>query len=346
MAEPLAIHAVGALTAVGLTALSTAASVRAKVSCYRELEMYLTDPELVPVVGAPIFDDAVNGMEDVGARFEAMVLSVAEECLAGLPPATPSVPLIIIAPEEHRPCWAEIEPSTWLQAVQARLPGHPSHAPMLLATGSAGISNALRTARELLTTGESACLVIGVDSYLTPEEVERLSATFRLKRPDFGRGLIPGEASAGILIRLVARNEEMAIPLIRGVGAANEPGGGVPGHRRALTGTGLLAALRAAAVDGVIDESQFDLRVSDLAGEVLATTDSILASQRFFRTRREELPIILPAVSCGATGAAAGVLGVVVAAVALTKGYARARAVACEAASETSLRSVCVVTLA
>jgi 3-oxoacyl-(acyl-carrier-protein) synthase len=115
---------------------------------------------------------------------------------------------------------------------------------------------------------------------------------------------------------------------------------------RHSTGRGLQAALAAAAHAALIEERAFEFRVANVNGEMYGSQDSILGVHRFYRTRRDSLPVIYPAASVGETGAAAGALGVMGATVAMTKGYAPGRLAMCEAASDGGLRSGVVVTAA
>ena len=67
---------------------------------------------------------------------------------------------------------------------------------------------------------------------------------------------------------------------------------------------------------------EIDYRISDLSGEQYFFKEATLALLRTLRARREELDVWHPAECIGETGAAAGVVAVVLAQSAATRGYA------------------------
>ena len=101
----------------------------------------------------------------------------------------------------------------------------------------------------------------------------------------------------------------------------------------------MTAALSAATRDAAVEERALAFRVADLNGEMYSAQDSLFGAHRFYRTLRPDFPLMLPAASVGETGAAAGALGVLVAAIAIATGYAPGRLAMCEAASDGGLRS-------
>jgi 3-oxoacyl-(acyl-carrier-protein) synthase len=109
------------------------------------------------------------------------------------------------------------------------------------------------------------------------------------------------------------------------------------------TGKGLQRALEATIRDADVPESRIDFRVSDQNGEVYHTMESTLALSRFYRKHREECPLWLPAASVGEIGAAVGPLLVMMASIAMEKGYAPGALAMCEASSDEGLRAGCLV---
>jgi 3-oxoacyl-[acyl-carrier-protein] synthase-1 len=216
----------------------------------------------------------------------------------------------------------------------------------VLPDGNCAIATGLIRAARLLAAGEVECCIVGgVDSYLTHEDIERYDRLARVKNRNNGRGFIPGEAATVVAVALHGRHRSLnAIePTILGVGVAREEQ-----SRTALSdghpnGRAVQQALLTAVDDARVDEQALAFRVADLNGERYGCQDSILGAHRFYRSYRKQMPIIFPAASVGETGAAAGALGVIIAAVAMTKGYAPGNLAMCEAASDGGLRSGVVV---
>jgi 3-oxoacyl-[acyl-carrier-protein] synthase-1 len=105
----------------------------------------------------------------------------------------------------------------------------------------------------------------------------------------------------------------------------------------------LQRAFEAAIRDADIAESHIEFRVSDQNGEAYHSIEATLALSRFYRTHREECPLWLPAASVGEIGAAVGPLLVMMASIAMEKGYAPGALAMCEASSDEGLRAGCLV---
>ena len=82
---------------------------------------------------------------------------------------------------------------------------------------------------------------------------------------------------------------------------------------------------------------------STFNGERYGAWESLIARTRFYRTRKERIDIIYPAMSVGEIGTAAPALAVIVAATAIAKGYAPGTRAMCEACSDEGLRAACVI---
>jgi 3-oxoacyl-(acyl-carrier-protein) synthase len=130
---------------------------------------------------------------------------------------------------------------------------------------------------------------------------------------------------------------------ILGVGMANEDSSVTVISDGHPTGRGLQRALEATIRDANIDESRIEFRVSDQNGEAYHSIEATLALSRFYRTHRDECPLWVPAASVGEIGAAVGPLLVMMAAIAMEKGYAPGTLAICEASSDEGLRAGCLV---
>jgi 3-oxoacyl-[acyl-carrier-protein] synthase-1 len=182
-----------------------------------------------------------------------------------------------------------------------------------------------------------------VDSLANHEDVERLAGAGRLHLSDVNpQGVIPGEAAAFVFIGGSMETRRTA-PLAQIVGLGrSEEQDGVLGDRYS-TGAATTHALLAALDDAAANEPDIDLRVSDMNGERYRAWESMLSTTRFYRTHRERLITWYPAASVGDTGAAAGALGLVIAAMGLARGYAPGRLAMLEASSDGGLRAACLM---
>jgi len=208
--------------------------------------------------------------------------------------------------------------------------------------GSAEAYKLLVWGRDLLLTGKADhCLVGGVDSLTNEFDVSRLADSGRLHAgAENPQGVIPGEAAAFALIGKSVTSRP-ALAEILGVSYEHETDS-VLGERYS-TGGALVRALRAASADARCDEPRIDLRVTDMNGERYEAWESMISTTRFYRTHRERLVTWYPAASVGDTGAAAGVLGIVMGAMGIARGYAPGPVAMLEAASDGGLRAACVM---
>jgi 3-oxoacyl-[acyl-carrier-protein] synthase-1 len=173
-------------------------------------------------------------------------------------------------------------------------------------------------------------------------DVKRLGAAQRLQGPENPQGLIPGEGSAFILLTLPG-NSLTYRPLgqVLGVGTAIEKDT-VLGERYSV-GKGLRQALEEATKDAACSEPSIDFLVSDMNGERYRAWESLICHSRFYRTRRAHLNMWYLPASVGDIGAASGALLVIVAAMAIARGYAPGQIAMCEGSSEEGLRAACLI---
>jgi 3-oxoacyl-[acyl-carrier-protein] synthase-1 len=266
------------------------------------------------------------------------------DCLEGLPAPWGRTALVLALPDAHRehPALRVMPPARFLQHLLARV-GLPSRGPSrVLQDGHAAGLCSVALGRELLATGEvDTCIVGGVDSLLETGDLARLSAGGRLHDATNPQGAVPGEGAAFVALQRPRALRGPALAQVLGVGAATEADT-ILGERFSV-GTGLLEAMRRAVADAGVGEPSLGFRVCDLNGERYRAWESLLASTRFYRTRRERMPVWQAAASVGDVGAAAGVLALVTAAIGLSRGYAPAPFAMCEASSDAGLRAACIV---
>jgi hypothetical protein len=341
MMRPLFIWNAGAVTPVGLTASQTCAAMRAGVNAFRDTIEQLPPDE--PVVCATIparrkLKEPLDGwLVNLAAR-------AIHECLGGEDPSSTAVLVALPEPTRSHMTSRLLNPAAFLGAVEARLGVRFHRRSSVVPGGSAAAYQMLDMAGELLSNRTVVrCLLGGVDSLANVEDVARLARAGRLHLNDVNpQGVIPGEAAAFVLIggRMDTR-QSAPLAQIVGVGSSEEQNG-VQGDRYS-TGAATTQALLAALADAAANEPDIDLRVSDMNGERYRAWESMLSTTRFYRTHRERLITWYPAASVGDTGAAAGALGLVIAAMGLSRGYAPGRLAMLEAASDGGLRAACVM---
>lgn len=342
MTKPILIVGVGAVTSVGLTAPQTCAAQRARISGFRDAVPL--PPPMEPILGA-----LVPAMRSLKLSPDIWLVNLAvravRECLAEAELDTSNTALIIAIPESYRdhPALSLTSTDNFLHRIQMGLGCRLHDSSLVMQSGHASVLLGIKMARDLLTAGMvEYCIVGGVDSLLNRNDIDRLTAASRLYGPENSQGLIPGEGAGFLLLtqESVSRSPQLMVRLL-GVGAAVE-GDTVLGERYAK-GSGLRSALENAVKDAACNESDISFRVSDMNGERYRAWDSMLASTRFYRTRRERMPVWYPASSVGDMGAAAGAITVIVAATSIFRGYAPGPIVMCEASSDEGVRAACVI---
>jgi 3-oxoacyl-[acyl-carrier-protein] synthase-1 len=200
---------------------------------------------------------------------------------------------------------------------------------------------ALAAARDSVGSGVDACVVCGVDSLVNATDMEALSQNGRLHGEDNPQGVIPGEGAASILLT-ARRHSAQLTPVVRGWGNATETN--TVHSDNYSTGEALAQAIARATASAQISEADIAFRVSDMNGERYRAWESFLASTRFYRTRRERLPCQLPAMAVGDIGAASGVLSLVIASTAISRGYAPGPIACCESSASNGSRTAAIVT--
>lgn len=319
------ITALGASTAVGRDAWSSAAAVRAGISGFTQ-HPYMIDTagESMRVAIAPWLDINLTGIE----RFEALLYPAIDQVLAslnerfdyrlrialslGLPSSRPGLPVDIQASLMKS---ISYKYSGVFQAVAAFPNGH-----------AAGLL-ALDAAVKKLSIGDyDACVVAGVDSYIEPETLEWLEECDQLHSAgplNNAWGFIPGEAAGALLLMRSGLVEHLhLIPLARilGVGTAFEA-------KRIKTetvciGEGLTQAFRG-ALAALPQETKITDVYCDMNGEPYRADEygfTVLRTKEAFETASD---FVAPADCWGDLSAAGGPLHIGLAAIEGTKSYAK-----------------------
>ena len=348
MTTRLTLLGFGAVTAVGLTAAHTCAAIRAAITGFGDSGFFDHHPEPIPVIAAAVPLGPEPEEDETFDRLVRLAAAAIRGCLddSGVNPRETALVLN----------WRELfredgdlegKELALLAAIEEALGQKFHKASRVIRGGKAGAFRGFQECAALLNDGVvSACVSGGVDSYLNADDIVRFERVYRIKREGVVRGFIPGEGAAFVAVTAsggLSTRAAKARGEILGVGLANEDssvtilGDGHP------TGRGLQRALEATIRDAAIEESRIEFRVSDQSGESYHSIESSLALSRFYRTHRDECALWVPAASVGEIGAAVGPLLVMMATIAMEKGYAPGTLAMCEASSDEGLRAGCLV---
>ncbi|UCI07106.1 hypothetical protein [Mesorhizobium sp. B1-1-8] len=333
----------GAVTAAGLNRRQTLAAIRAGFSAYEEylLAEPMGESQIVSRIPTHWSLRATDWDWLVNMAARAIMDAVASRT------ADPrTTVLILVLPEQFRnhAAFEEVHPSGFLNAVMLAS-GGPFHAASRAIDGGAAASIAvLDQLSEMLThPGVERVLLGGVDSLVNDKDINRLAEAGRLKGSDNAQGLVPGEAAAFVCLQSRPDPKSPGLAAIHGAGFAQEADSVLT--ERYSQGKALLSALQG-ALNGTGNgprEPDIVFVVSNGNGERYSGWEANIARSRFYRTRREILPIAYPAMTVGEVGAAGGALALLVAADSFTAGYAPGPVAMCEVASEAGLRAAALV---
>lgn len=309
------VKAAGLVCAVGLDAPAACAAFRAGISGFTELPYHESGGEAIVGARVPVLEQRLKLDERVLRLLEMSLRDLLGR--VKLPPAA-QVPLLVGLPEPERPGGMGNLAASIVGRVQDRLGQRFHSASGAFATGHTAGLLGLRTARDLLQNAKvPACIVCAADSFLNAPSLLWLERHMRLKTPTNSDGTIPGEAGAAILVTSTAGDPAVKV---RALGFAEEKA-----HLlcdEPLLGLGMSTAARQALDSVGLTMPEVDFRISDLTGEQYGFKEMALVQARLMRVRREEQPLWHPTQSVGDTGAAASLVGLIVAREAFAKGYA------------------------
>lgn len=311
------IVGLGAHTTVGLSAPATAAAVRAGVARMCE------HPEAVLPDGEPVPVAMITGVDaDPGAmRLAALLepaLNEALEPLAAAPGPVPPMPLLLGLPEP-------VEGQDLAAEVAALLDDRPLEHGTLSevsssATGHAAALAALKDALALLGEEQELCLVAGVDSMLTPEALAREAGEGRILSGENPHGFVPGEGAGCLLLATADAAKRLELPCLgRVLGAATATEEHTIYGDTVSTGAGLTAAFREALA--ALPEGEVQLLTGDMNGQPYRGEEYVYALIRNRERFADALEVSAPADRWGDVGAAAPLLGMILAVEAARRGY-------------------------
>lgn len=353
----LTVSAIGIVSSVGWDAHTTCASIRAGLSRPQPLSGTLVmDPsegKSEPAVGHPILE-----LTD-GFSASARWLCMGAEALgdlqrraaadAGLD-AWDEAALVVVTPDlegerfmfdEH--CHPEWVQRTLPRGLLERV--HPAAGDVpaaLIPAGRAAPFVLLEQAEALMRqTGARRLVFLVVDSWLDGHSFTWLREQGRLQSPEQSNGFAPGEAAVALLLEpadAVRRRGTRPMATVVGYGVGEEPSEAAPEDldeeseaevvfNMLATGTALTNAmwssLEAAEGAGALKRGPSSglALYADLNGEAWRARDLGIALHRVASRWRLEDNAHLPAASVGDVGAAAGALGLALAARALQQSH-------------------------
>ncbi|WP_437972933.1 beta-ketoacyl synthase N-terminal-like domain-containing protein [Sorangium sp. So ce295] len=328
--RPVEILGIGMTTAVGLTAPTTAAAVRAGVSLSRETSVL--DRRFKPIVmttvpeaDLPGLSPALHATLGLTARQMRMLRlggPALRESVAGVD-RVDRIPVLLAVPEPYPGRPAVVGPGFLQQlAVQAEVPFHLERSRIFPQGRAAGFA-ALHEAIERLASGSDVYVIVGgIDSHLDLHLLAALDLEGRLRAERVFDGFIPGEGAAFLLLSSAGKAEHLGrSPSARIDGAASAE---EPGHRYSeefYRGDGLDLAFRRlfASTAGAVQTVY-----AGLNGESFNAKEWGVAYIRHRERFAEGATIEHPVDCLGDTGAALGPMLVGLAAVGINRGYRRA----------------------
>jgi 3-oxoacyl-[acyl-carrier-protein] synthase I len=348
MPSDVAVVGLGMITAVGLSAAETAASVRS--ATMRFAETSLMDKRFEPFTLAEVPEDGLPKVEDALAdagltaretRMLRLGAAAVRECLKAIGPRQPSPGLFLALPDTrtNRP----LDDRLFLQHFGAQVGvGFDLKHSDVSHRGRAGGLVAIGQAAELVRTGQVKFMVAGgIDTYRDLYVLASLDRERRVKSAANLDGFIPGEGAA---LLLLSRADAGGVPLAVVSAAALATEDGHLYSEQPYRGDGLARAIQQLAQSGAASGPFQDV-YSSMNGENHWAKEWGVAFMRNSKVFLPEHGIHHPADCFGDTGAAVGPLMVGLAAIGVRNGYQRSPALV-YASSDTGLRAALVVSAA
>ncbi|WP_375766142.1 hypothetical protein NR798_31160 [Archangium gephyra] len=256
------------------------------------------------------------------------------------------MPLIVGTPAPERPGGvSELFPEVLVRLQREHALRFETALSRCIPTGNSAGLHALAEARTLMERHPQipGCYVAGVDSLVNAPALWWFDRRGSLKRPGNSDGVIPGEAAACIRVTRRPPPGRPGPMAILGLGFARETA--LPQSDEPLRANGMVEASRLALAEAGLGIADIDFRLSDASGEGYGFKEISLALSRMLRTRKESVPLWLPAETLGEIGAASGIAALVVASVAMGRGYAPGTRAICYTADHSGDRAVAVLGL-
>lgn len=342
--ESVYLVSVGASTAVGRTAWSSAAAVRAAVSGFAQ-HPYMIDTAGEPMRAAfaPWLDIGLTGVDRFSALLFPAIDQVVESHTLQLARMKVAIAIALPAP---RPGLQDNLAQELLAHAAARYPGQFAASATFPHGHAAGLLALDAACRRLKQGTLDACVVAGVDSYIEPQTLEWLERCEQLHGAgplNNAWGFIPGEAAGALLLVREKALERPGMPVLAQVaGVASAMESKCIKTQTVCIGEGLTQAFRAALQ--VLPQGMKVTDVyCDMNGEPYRADEygfTCLRTKEYFESASD---LVAPADCWGDVAAAGPPLHIGLAAIAGAKGYANGETAFVWASSEQGQRAATVL---
>lgn len=314
-ASSLAIVSTGLVTAVGLSAPSSCAAIRAKLTNPSETRFVDSGGRWIMAHQVPL-ERPWGGLTRL-ARMASMAI---EEAMGDLPTTEwHTTPVLLCVAEPERPGRIEgLDDRLWID-IQRLLNVRFASESAVVPHGRIAVAVALSQARALISqSGVERVLIVATDSLLSWPTLGHYEQCDRLLTQDNSDGFMPGEGAGAFLVE---RPKGAAQLGCIGLGFGAELASIESDHPQRADG--LTHAINVALADAGCYIHEMDLRIADLSGEQYYFKEATLALLRTLRKRKEEFDVWHPAECTGEAGSVAGCVVVALADAACRKGYAK-----------------------
>jgi 3-oxoacyl-[acyl-carrier-protein] synthase-1 len=313
--------ALGARTPVGLSAESSAAAVRARISRLKEFPFVTRNGEPVVVAADARLGGTLEGRYRLLPLLESALAEVTGKLAAGTPHTGRCIVLLCLP--EVRPGFAESDALWLLEALRAHVRARGAAAQVaLVGRGHAGVARACEVVQGEANP-ETLYLVLAADSYHHGETFLWLERERRFAQADVRGGFAPGEAAACLALvsgNLRARLRLSRLATLRAARTAKESL--LRGCETGTFGAGMTSAVLAASAGLILPRDGVDTLYGDLNGERYRSEEWGFVALRTPQLWKS-LVYEAPADSWGDVGAASGALGAILAVQSWARYYAR-----------------------
>ena len=340
--KPIHIVAMGSRTPLGLTAESSAAAVRGRISRVAE------HPFIVDLRGRPLrmardarLDPGLFGAARMLELARSALDEVAQKLGSGVGPGP--IPIAVGMPEA-RAGFSEPE-ARRLSAEIARTSTFRVAPQLTFAMeGHAGVLHAVEVALGAINKGACDLMVVGgVDSYLHPDTLLALDARSRLAAETVRLGFCPGEGACFVALAREHGRASLGLPSLARVVGAHSSDQGARGSRGVTPGEALAEALVGAAGPHTQAQDKVDEVFCDINGERRRTEEWGFAVLRTQDMWRDPAAYRTPVSEWGDTGAATGALLMTLAVWAGARNFAKGPRAMIWTGSDGGLRSAALL---
>jgi 3-oxoacyl-[acyl-carrier-protein] synthase I len=280
----LVVKATGMVTCVGFNSPSSCAAIRGRISGVSESHLWDA------TAGVPVRAGKVRLLQwwDGVGKLAEMVAPAIQECLvAASPIGAADIPILLGVADEERPHRYVDLDAELLGEVERRLDlSHHANSRLIPKDRVSGVIG-LMEAKRLIEGGKApACIVAGVDSYLSQLVVEVYLDRRRLVSEGNSNGFFPGEAGCAVLVGPSSQGRADELEIL-GFGLAQETG--TIDSDKPLRAEGMTKAVRAALADAKLPMHDTQYRITDLNGEHYKFKEGVFTVGRLMKKKTIDL---------------------------------------------------------